>query len=51
MGFEIPMVDPLKVGELLSILPTVYGRVKVDPTRFRRIKVNPLEVGEPMLIL
>ena len=51
MHFERTKVDPLEVGELLSILPTVYGRVKIDPPRFRRIKVNPLEVGEPLLIL
>ena len=37
MHFERTKVDPLEVGELLSILPTVYRRVKVDPMHFERL--------------
>ena len=37
MHFKGTKVDPLEVGKLLSILPTVYRRVKVDPMHFERL--------------
>ena len=49
MGFGRTKVDPLEVGELLSILQC--RRTKVDPMGFKRTKVNPLEVGKLLLIL
>ena len=49
MSFWRTKVDPLKVGELLSIL--VHRRTIVDPMSFRRTKVNLLKVGELLSIL
>ena len=49
MDFGRAKVDPLKVGELLSIL--VYRRIIVDPISFRRTKVDLLKLGKLLSIL
>ena len=49
MSFRRTKVDPLKVGELLSIL--VHGRTIVIPMSFRRTKVDSLKLGELLSIL
>ena len=53
MSFGRTKVDPLKVGELLSILwvlgelgrPLEGRRAFVDPTMYKRTTVNPMSFG------